>query len=68
MSLFLLVSISSRRGLDTRRWGLGERIVFEPYTREAFEEAREWLAGRGIFGPGEMGAGCYKDSILAAAA
>ena len=23
--------------MDTRRWGPGERIVFEPYTREVFE-------------------------------
>ena len=24
--------------MDTRRWGPGERIVFEPYSREVFEE------------------------------
>jgi hypothetical protein len=36
-----------RDQMDTRRWGPGERIVFEPYTRERFEEAREWIAGRG---------------------
>jgi hypothetical protein len=51
--------------MDTRRWGPGERIVFEPYTREAFEEAREWIAGHGIFAPSEMGAGRYEDAILA---
>lgn len=28
-------------GIDTRRMGPGERIVFEPYTREVFEESRE---------------------------
>jgi hypothetical protein len=29
-----------RDQMDTRRWGPRERIVFEPYTREAFEEMR----------------------------
>jgi hypothetical protein len=56
-----------RDQMDTKRWGPGERIVFEPYTREAYEEAREWIAGHGIFAPGEMGAGRYEDAILAVA-
>jgi len=30
--------------MDTRRWGPGERIVFEPYTREVFEESFQWIA------------------------
>ena len=56
-----------RDQMDTRRWGPGERIVFEPYTSEAYEEAREWIAGHGIFVPGEMGSGRYEDAILAVA-
>ena len=56
-----------RDQMDTRRWGPGERIVFEPYTREAYEEAREWIAGHGIFAPSEMGAGRYDEAILAVA-
>jgi len=35
--------------MDTRRWGPGERLVFEPYTQEAFDQSREWIAGHGIF-------------------
>ena len=54
--------------IDTRRWGPGERLVFEPYTREAFAEAREWIAARGIFAPGEMGPGSYDEAILAVSA
>jgi hypothetical protein len=50
--------------MDTRRWGPGERIVFEPYTREAFEESREWIAAHGIFAATEMGPGIYEDAIL----
>ncbi len=49
--------------MDTRRWGPGERIVFEPYTKEAFEESFEWIAQRHIFPDGEMGAGRYEDAV-----
>jgi hypothetical protein len=56
-----------RDQIDTRRWGPGERIVFEPYTREVYEEARDWIAGHGIFAPGGMGAGRYEDAVLAVA-
>jgi len=49
--------------MDTRRWGPGERIVFEPYTKEAFEESFEWIARHNIFPEGEMGAGRYEDAV-----
>ena len=29
--------------LDMRRFGPGERIVFEPYTREMFERTHRWM-------------------------
>jgi hypothetical protein len=51
--------------VDTRRWGPGERIVFEPYTREAYEASFAWIAEREIFAPGAMGSGRYEDAILA---
>ena len=41
--------------MDTRRWGPGERIVFEPYTREVFEESFQWIAEREIFDPAQDG-------------
>ena len=51
--------------MDTRRWGPGERIVFEPYTKEVFEESFEWIAERGIFPDGaSMGTGNYESSIV----
>ncbi len=53
--------------MDTRRWGPGERLVFEPYTRDVFEQAFKWIAEREIFAPGEMGAGRYEDAILSLA-
>ncbi len=49
--------------MDTRRWGPGERIVFEPYTEEAFNRSREWIAQHEIFGPGGLGSGTYEQVI-----
>ena len=36
-------------GVDVRRFGPGERIVFEPYTREMFERTHRWMEGWGLF-------------------
>jgi ABC-type nitrate/sulfonate/bicarbonate transport system substrate-binding protein len=49
--------------MDTRRWGPGERIVFEPYTREAFEETFRWIADHAIFGEGGLGSCRYEESV-----
>ena len=50
--------------MDTRRWGPGERIVFEPYSREVFEESRKWIADHGIFADTGMGGGQYEGAIV----
>src|ERR1700747_3490084 len=41
--------------MDTRRWGPGERLVFEPYTKEVYEESFEWIAAHCFFGGGSTG-------------
>ncbi len=38
-----------REQMDTRLFGPGERIVFEPYSREFFDDSRTWIAERQIF-------------------
>ncbi|HVB87355.1 MAG TPA: hypothetical protein VNK23_11910 [Candidatus Dormibacteraeota bacterium] len=53
--------------MDTRRWGPGERIVFEPYTKDAFEQSFEWIAEHGIFPEGAMGTGKYEDACVSLA-
>jgi hypothetical protein len=53
--------------MDTRRWGPGERIVFEPYNKEAFERSFDWIAKHGIFEPGQMGSGDYEQAVFLAA-
>jgi len=50
--------------MDTRRWGPGERIVFEPYTREVFSESFDWIARHEIFEAGSMGSGNYDSAIV----
>ena len=50
--------------MDTRRWGPGERLVFEPYTEDAFNDARSWIREHGIFADGNLGAGQYKESVV----
>jgi ABC-type nitrate/sulfonate/bicarbonate transport system substrate-binding protein len=50
--------------MDTRRWGPGERIVFETYSAEAFSESREWIAEHGIFEAGAMGSDNWSDAII----
>jgi hypothetical protein len=50
--------------MDTRRWGPGERLVFEPYTKQAHDETFDWIARHGIFAEGGMGHGRYEDSVI----
>jgi ABC-type nitrate/sulfonate/bicarbonate transport system substrate-binding protein len=57
-----------RDQMDTRRFGPGERIVFEPYSREIFESSRRWIAERNIFEDGNLGQRDYADSIVVSAA
>ena len=50
--------------MDTRRWGPGERLVFEPYTKEAYEESFEWIARHQIFAGADMGPGKYEQAVI----
>jgi len=54
--------------MDTRRWGPGERIVFEPYSKEVFEQSFEWIAEHKIFADDGMGSGDYDKSTVSFAA
>jgi NitT/TauT family transport system substrate-binding protein len=40
-----------RDKVDVRQFGPGERIVFLPYTGDAFVSTQEWIQDREIFGP-----------------
>lgn len=51
--------------MDTRSWGPGERIVFEPYSKEVFDESFSWIAAHEIFQRPDMGAGRYESAVSA---
>ena len=53
--------------MDVRRFGPGERLVFEPYTQDMFERSQGWVAERGIFPEGGPGEASYRESIYATA-
>jgi hypothetical protein len=50
--------------MDTRRWGPGERLVFETYTEETFNTSRDWIAQRDIFEGGDLGKKRYEDATV----
>jgi len=50
--------------MDTRRWGPGECIVFEPCSKELYDESFSWIAAHEIFAGGEMGPGEYERSVV----
>jgi NitT/TauT family transport system substrate-binding protein len=50
--------------VDISRFGPGERIVFEPYPREAFERTRRWMESWNLFPPEQTGNGGYEASVV----
>ena len=52
--------------VDVRRFGPGERIVFEPYTRELYESTHKWVEERNIFQPEKASVCNYEDAVACA--
>ena len=50
--------------VDVRRFGPGERLVFEPYTQEMYERTQEWIEERGIFTDGPASPHGYAESVI----
>ncbi len=50
--------------VDTRRFGPGERIVFEPYPRAAFERTRQWIESWNLFPPDQKGNDDYDVAVV----
>ena len=51
--------------VDVRRFGPGERVVFEPYTRDMFERTHRWMESWELFDPGAAGKPAYESAVLA---
>jgi NitT/TauT family transport system substrate-binding protein len=50
---------------DVRRFGTGERIVFETYTREMFEKTQQWMRGWDLFDSEQLDQAKYEVAVLA---
>lgn len=48
--------------VDVRAFGLGERLVFEPYTREMFERTQQWMGEWKLF-PKEVSTAEFADAV-----
>jgi NitT/TauT family transport system substrate-binding protein len=48
-----------------RRFGPGERIVFEPYTRDMYERTHRWMQSWALFEPGGASRPAYEDAVIA---
>jgi hypothetical protein len=52
--------------VDVRAFGPGERVVFEPYTKEVFEKTHRWMDEWEIFPEAQRGSAGYEESMLTA--
>jgi hypothetical protein len=50
--------------VDIRRFGPGERIVFEPYPQAVFEQTRRWIESWDLFPAEQKGDGGYEASVV----
>ena len=50
--------------IDIRRFGPGERIVFEPYPRQSFERTRDWIESWDLFPPEQKGDDGYDIAVV----
>jgi NitT/TauT family transport system substrate-binding protein len=50
--------------VDVRAFGPGERIVFEPYTREMYEQTHRWMQSLELFPREQVGTANYAAAVL----
>jgi NitT/TauT family transport system substrate-binding protein len=50
--------------VDVRGFGTGERIVFEPYTREIFDSTRQWMESNNLFDTTQETQVEYDEAVL----
>jgi ABC-type nitrate/sulfonate/bicarbonate transport system substrate-binding protein len=49
---------------DVRRFGPGERLVFEPYTRDIFEKTQRWMRTWDLFSDEQLAESRYEVAVL----
>lgn len=50
--------------VEVEGFGTGERIVFEPYTREVYEATRRWMEANHLFDPADSPHTTYEQAVL----
>lgn len=50
--------------VDVKRFGPGERIVFEPYSQNLYETTQSWIRERGIFDASSAGPSDYQSAVI----
>lgn len=50
--------------VDVRAFGPGERLVFEPYTREIYEKTHRWMAQHQLFGQDQAGEARFESAVV----
>jgi hypothetical protein len=50
--------------IDVRRFGPGERIIFEPYPKAVFERTQGWIESWNLFPPEQKGSAGYEISVI----
>ncbi len=53
-----------RELVDVRRFGPGERFVFEPYTQDMYDRTQTWIDERGMFPAKTGGNSVYADAVI----
>jgi hypothetical protein len=53
-----------RDRMDTRLFGPGERIVFEPYTREMYERTHRWMVAHRLFDGADVMQPTYESAVI----
>ena len=54
--------------VDVRRFGPGERFVFEPYSQDMYNRTQAWIDERGIFPMDQPRSNEYGDAVIRLAA
>jgi hypothetical protein len=47
-----------------RAFGPGERLVFEPYTQEVYEQTHRWMKKLELFPEGQAAEADYRTAVL----
>jgi NitT/TauT family transport system substrate-binding protein len=50
--------------VDVRTFGPGERVIFEPYTRETYERTHHWMKSWNLFADGSASDADYARAVL----